>query len=272
MSSISRWFDGLIPAKYASGIRILFYVYVFLFFFSYPNSGYAHLSADFWQPTGLAHVFGFLSPPFSYFEHLNNIWLVSLVCSALGLCSKVSKVLAFLGFIFLGTYDQHFGLVIFSGVPLVFILFYLIFLQDQFYSLDRWVFQKLDLPAFVPAWPILCFQIFQIFLYVVSSLQKFRLTGVSWLAGESMRAFISAKLPEPFLSWGLMIAATGAVLIELTAPLVFNKRWGVLYILALLMFHVAGYWFLHVDDAIWCLVLLSIFVTRKMEPSKSQLF
>lgn len=255
-------FHDQIPALSASLLRILIYATVFYMFSKISNVGYSKLDSEFWSPTGLARLMDFLRPPFPHFEILEKVWYTALILSILGLFSKASKTLSFLGFITVGAYDQHFGMVIFSGALLTFILFYMIFFEDRAFSLDRLLFRRGNAFQVVAVWPVLSFQVIQIFLYVMSGLQKLRYSGLEWLSGEDFRYFFVSQMSDPFLSYFLIFAATFSLLIELTSPLIFWSKLRHFYLVAFLAFHILGYIYLHIQDEFWILGLLTFYFSK----------
>lgn len=264
ISQLSTWFNGVFRASHASLIRILVYTTAFYYYLNYSNIGYSRLDSEFWNPTGFAHLLNFMAPPLPIFSILEKIWLISLFTSMTGLLSKLSKIVAFLGFVLVGAYDQHFGFLTFTGVPLISMLLFLIFLNDDYYSLDRLWSKKKIYPYVVEVWPVLCFQIFQLFLYFGSAIQKLRSDTRSWHHGTTIHHFFSNHLQQPLLSYFLICAATFTLIIELTCPLMFSKRWVYLYMGSFLIFHLVSAYFLHVDiSPFWIVGIVTFYFSSK---------
>lgn len=266
MALASSWFKSKIPSRNASLIRILIYGYIFYYFLKYPNTEYAKLDAEFWEPTGLARFMDFMKPPFLQFPALDFAWKISLFTSAIGFFSRTSKILAFIGFAIVGAYDQHFGYVTFSGIPLFVVFFYLIFLRDEEISLDRFIFKKNHVShETVDVWPVLCFQIFLIFLYMCSGIQKLRISDSYWLDGATLYPFLRDIIIDEFLVFSAIAGSILVLILELTSPLIFYWRAKKLYVFGFLVFHLLSYMLLHVQANFWILLLLTFFFTGKKE-------
>lgn len=266
MSLLSNFWNSKISASSASLIRILVYGYVFYCFSSATNIDYSRLPKLFWQPSGLGHFLNFFAPPLPAFGLLHQIWLLSLLCSCIGFLTRTNKILSFLGFVALGTYDQHFGWVSFHWIPMTFALFYLLFLEDGMISLDRFIFPKsrlnLKQPLRVDAWPVLCFQSFHIFLYVASAVQKLHLSGWNWFFGGTFKAFFIPFVPESIFHQVGLWSSIAVFLIEITSPLLFTRKWGLLYVGLFASFHFLSAYFFYVQTGPWTVLLLTFLFSR----------
>lgn len=255
--------DGYIRSTHASLLRITVYGYMLIFFFSRQYLlEFSLLPGEFWWPTGLAHLFDFLAPPLQYFNELFYFWLMAICLSLVGLFSRLSKALVFLGYLLLGSYDQHFGFVSFLEIPLTFLLFYCIFIKDQAWSLDRALFKRMSISENVEIWPLLCFQIFFVFLYVGSAYQKLASSGWQWIFGRGLEAFVAPFFIEPTLSWVLVLVSVFALILELTSPLIFVKKLTLIYLAAFVSFHLLSIRIFQVSNSIWILCLLTFLLTR----------
>ncbi len=261
---ISAWFNGLFLAQYASLIRILVYGYLFYGFRDSSNIGYSQLDFEFWNPTGMARGMNFIAPPFAYFSIIEIIWKFSLLTCILGFLSRWSKFIAFVGYSIVGAYDQHFGYVTFSGIPLFSMLLFLIFLEDECYSVDRLLRKKEEAKKWVEVWPVICFQICLVSLYMGSAAQKLRLHESLWLNGSSIRYFFTNYFNEPALSFILIFCATSTVLLELTSPLIFTRKLRLIYTVSFILLHIFSHYFLYISSSsAWIVGILTFYFSGK---------
>jgi hypothetical protein len=179
--------------RQADLLRIFCYLFIFVIFSGVSKANYAGLPGEFWSPPSTLNWLTTLRPPLEHFPIFELIWKISLLTSALGLFTPLSKWTAFIGFLFVGQYNVFVGhfLTAASSYPLIFLLFYLCFFKCHYQlSIDYFLFKKRNEPALPQAWPIWSFQIIFVSFYMLTVIQKLRYSGWNWLNGSYLHSLL----------------------------------------------------------------------------------
>ncbi len=227
--------------------RFFFYGIVF-FIFADQNHllNWQEVPHDLWFGRGLTEL---LKPMFWQFNHnlVFRVWQVSLILSAFGLFSRVSTVLAFgSGFLLIG-YAQSFGYFTRLFMPILWVLFFMIFAKSgDAFSIDQRIKRRKGNALLLNesdeyGWPIHFVKIIFCVIFFQAGLSKLINGGFEWLDGISLQNRMLFSYVWPFNSsgrldfqfhhfffenlWVSIIGAFSTVIFEFFCPLaLFSKR------------------------------------------------
>lgn len=254
--------SSLLTQKDLSIARFLFYILIFIFFLNKNFNSYAHLPEAFYEPV---FILQFLSAPspshFPHFELFVLFWRATLITSALGLFSSVSKWTSFVGGFYLLSLDTSYGfdhhryyiLVILMGLLCLFNL-------SQHYSIDKFLFNNNE--SFPPQPnPTILLKLAFCMMYFSAGFTKLKMTGFDYFTEDTMKEFmiIAKNIYAPYRHHEIeffenirlfvlqnhfapKIIAFLGLSFELLSPLaILNKKLSIPFMLAVLFMHFSIY-------------------------------
>lgn len=230
--------------------RILFYG-ILLYYFGLSRSrtdfpAWAAIPEAFWDPIWYFRWLGLPLLSESTLEILSIAWKVALVCSALGVLTRVSTTLSFaLGAYLIGLM-QCFGKTHhFDYAALIVLGIMALSRSGDAVSVDRLVRNRIGWhrerdPSVAAlsgeyAWPIRLVQLLTVLVFFGAGVSKLRHAGLAWIFSENMRFVLLGHhySHEPPTRWGLYVAQVGwapkllgllTVVLEIGAPLALVGR------------------------------------------------
>ncbi|MCH2534400.1 MAG: hypothetical protein MK008_08170 [Bdellovibrionales bacterium] len=190
----NHWYQKVSP-EFLDIQRILFFGFLAFYTFVYEGQ---HLWAwslypeEFWRPVGLFVIFD--SPPFngSFLYAIESYWPWILTAAAVGICTRLFTVLAFLiQFIFLGcslcygegSYDHIIGSC--------FLFIFAVSKCGHSLSLDAIFFNKKERPKSESYfWPIRLQQWVFCSYFVGAALSKLDASGLHWIFSDTLKNYI----------------------------------------------------------------------------------
>lgn len=236
--------------------RLLFYFsIIYLYRGNAQLTSWVEVPDTFWEPISFFRYLPFLPLPQKNLALvLEQIWFVSLFCSAIGLLTNIStKTSALLGLLILG-YGNNFGKIHHSSHMVAVCLCIMAFTKcGRFWSMDqlwrRYILKKSDPPNVDSEyfWPLRTIQVYMLFTYFEAGFQKLRHSGLEWAFSDNMRSTLLAWghprgvfIAENFPSLTYFFAAW-ILLAEFFAFLpIFYPVTALFFVPALFLFHIGG--------------------------------
>ncbi len=232
----SFWFRPE-PAVNLCLSRAVFFGLLFAFYLPVDHSVWGDIPVDFWQPVS----FFSWSPAFrlgsAWLWPLEVVFKLSLLFSALGLCTRLSVTTALVsGMLVLGM-PNNFGKVHHNAGPVVLCMALLAISRcGDRYSLDALLTKAKDVPRVSAeyGWARRAVCALIVLVYFSAGLSKLRVSGWAWASADNMSNMILSHVhynvsgPSAWKTAGLLLAqseflsraaAVGSLLLELSCPL-----------------------------------------------------
>lgn len=239
------WFEPVEPTNLAA-CRILFYGAFFLYYLPYDFGDWGRLSPVFWMPIDLFKHTGVPAFSADAIQGLEWFWKLALLCSCVGLFTRLSTWTAFLLGAYLIGLTHSFGKVQHDDAIFAITLGVMTLSRcgDKL-SLDDWWRKKRlgEPPAYRRSgeyrWPVRLVWLLFAFVFFGAGVSKLRHGGTAWLTSDSLAILLVRHAyhvsdADPLVSWGLYIArhpwlyktlAAATLFAEIAYPLaLFSRR------------------------------------------------
>lgn len=192
--------------------RILFYGGLLALHFHVDFAAWGEASAIFWMPIRSYEMLGIpqFSPGLLYW--LSITWKIALLLSCLGLMTRVSALVSFVGSFFLLGLPHSMGDLSHGDAAAVLILGVLVFARSgDALSLDQVLWRRSHAPSGEYRWPVRAVWLILSTVFFAAGYAKFVRGGWEWAFSDNM-AFILAEHqfppehPEAMLPWGTWMA------------------------------------------------------------------
>lgn len=244
--TISPWIDRALfvpqTPMYLGVCRFVMFGWLFVWYFFTDFTFLAEYPGQMWHPVPLLEAVG-LTAQLSYamVVFLKSVWLLSLLMACVGLFTRFSIVVSFLIGLYLLAATHSLSKINHSDAALIFTMFVLIFSRcGDGFSIDslRRSVRLGGVPVALSGeyhWPVQIIRIIWVVVFFLAGVAKLRRGGMDWMISDSMANLILRKqlIWEPptslgwfFLEnpWTCQVMATGAVVLELLAPLVLFSK------------------------------------------------
>ena len=218
--------------------RAMFYSLLFALYLFTDWSGWREVDRIFWMPDTPYNLLYFIVP---YLGVIGVVWKASLLTSALGLFTRVSTAVAFLGGAILLATPHQFGKLHHDDALLVLVLGILAFSQcGHAFSLDSFL-NKRDEPESSGAyrWPIRAVWLCMSVIFFSAGFIKAVPNGIGYVFSDTMgiylaRQFLGQSSVDPILPYATFIYASpvasrllaaATIGIELFFPVVLVSLW-----------------------------------------------
>jgi hypothetical protein len=212
-----RWFAFWFEASPAGDLgvsRLLFFGGLLVIYLNVDVSAWGTVSHAFWRPTAFFAALHLEPLTAASLDILQTIWRISLMCSAIGLFTRVSMtVAALLGFYLLGL-PHNFGHTYHFDALLVISMAILAMSRaGDAVSIDRW---RTGAPEPSPSgeytWPIRMIWVAMSLVFFAAAVAKLRHSGLEWITSNNMKVILTRAVyhvsdADPLTNFGLWIAA-----------------------------------------------------------------
>jgi hypothetical protein len=233
------WFEPAAASNLGMS-RLLFFGLLFLVYLPEDFSAWGGVSHTFWMPIWIFERAGLLPLDTATLGAIEMCWKVSLVFSAIGLCSRISMAVAFVAGAYLFALPHNFGQTYHFDALLVFVMGVLaVSRAGAAWSIDSLVAAYKDRSRARPPesgefnWPVRLVWLVMAFVFFGAGVSKLRHGGIHWVMSDTMQTFLirahySVSDADPLVSWGLALSewpwgpralAATALLVELLFPL-----------------------------------------------------
>ncbi len=202
---------------------------------------WTELDEAFWFPLRIFQILHLPLLSASILGALDQIWLLALAASCVGLLTRVSTATAFVVGAYLIAIPHNFGKTYHSDAVIVFMLGALALSRcGDKWSVDAWVRQRgrsvEPPPSGEYRWPIRVAWLLWVLLYAAAGISKIRNGGLDWVFSDSFRNILLAHhyTHTPLVGWGIVLAeypwvctllAGGTIFIETLTPMALFSRY-----------------------------------------------
>lgn len=218
--------------------RFAFFTFLVFYFGAHSDQPWlwAQLPREFWLPVGSLQFFSSPPIPPNTLLNLHGLWLVLLVLSALGFCTKLSTLSAALVGNLLVETRLSFGETSYDDLGIVIFLFIFAFSPcGHAFSLDSCLSKKDRPMSWRYRWPTRLMWVVCTSVFFGAAVSKLKHSGLAWVTGDTVKNYFLLAHYRPSIdsfarSVGVgvqlanypfvcKLAAGGALALELLSPL-----------------------------------------------------